>query len=107
MARAFSSMKVRPRRSILFLAVTAEEAGLLGSDYFAHYPTVPKNAIVADVNTDEDPMFWPLADIIAFGANIPPSQAPSIALASACTSPRVTILFPSRSSSSAAISIRS
>ncbi len=68
MARAFSGMKVRPRRSILFLAVTAEEAGLLGSDYFAHYPTVPKSAIVADVNTDEDPMFWPLADIVAFGA---------------------------------------
>ena len=68
MARAFTSMKVRPRRSILFLAVTAEEAGLLGSDYFAHYPTVPKSAIVADVNTDEDPMFWPLADIVAFGA---------------------------------------
>jgi hypothetical protein len=68
MARAFSSMKLRPRRSILFVAVTAEEAGLLGSDYFAHYPTVPKTAIVADVNTDEDPMFWPLADIVAFGA---------------------------------------
>lgn len=68
MARAFSSMKVRPRRSILFLAVTAEEAGLLGSDYFAHYPTVTKSDIVADVNTDEDPMFWPLADIVAFGA---------------------------------------
>ena len=68
MARAFSSMKPRPRRSILFVAVTAEEAGLLGSDYFAHYPTVPKSAIVADVNTDEDPMFWPLGDIVAFGA---------------------------------------
>jgi hypothetical protein len=40
-ARAFSRMKPRPRRSILFVAVTAEESGLLGSDYFAHYPTVP------------------------------------------------------------------
>jgi hypothetical protein len=68
MARAFSSMKVRPKRSILFVAVTAEEAGLLGSDYFAHYPTVPKSQIVANVNTDEDPMFWPIADIVAFGA---------------------------------------
>lgn len=68
MARAFSSMKPRPRRSILFVSVTAEEAGLLGSDYFAHYPTVTKSAIVANVNTDEDPMFWPLADVIAFGA---------------------------------------
>lgn len=68
LARAFSSLKSRPRRSILFLAVTAEEAGLLGSDYFAHYPTVPKKDIVADINSDEDAMLWPMADVIAFGA---------------------------------------
>jgi hypothetical protein len=41
-----------PRRSVLFVAVTAEERGLLGSDYFAHYPTVPGDAIVANVNLD-------------------------------------------------------
>jgi len=68
MARAFSTLKPRPRRSILLVAVTAEEKGLLGSDYFAHYPTVPKNALVANINTDEVAMFWPMADIIAFGA---------------------------------------
>jgi len=68
MARAYSTLKPRPRRSILLVAVTAEEAGLLGSDYFAHYPTVPKNAVVANINTDEVAMFWPMADIIAFGA---------------------------------------
>ncbi len=67
-ARAFSKMNPRPRRSILFLAVTGEEAGLLGSDYFAHYPTVAKSSIVADVNTDMDLMLWPLQDIVAFGA---------------------------------------
>ena len=67
-ARAFCSMKTRPRRSILFVSVTGEEAGLLGSDYFAHYPTVPKSAIVANVNMDEDLMLWPLQDIVAFGA---------------------------------------
>lgn len=67
-ARAFAGMKTRPRRSILFVSVTGEEAGLLGSDYFAHMPTVPKNAIVANVNMDEDLMLWPLQDIIAFGA---------------------------------------
>lgn len=68
MARAFSGMKPRPRRSILLVAVTAEESGLLGSDYFAHYPTVPKSSMVANVNADEDPMFWPMADVVAFGA---------------------------------------
>ncbi len=67
-ARAFAGMKTRPRRSILFVSVTGEEAGLLGSDYFARYPTVQKNAIVANVNMDEDLMLWPLQDIIAFGA---------------------------------------
>ncbi|MSU20210.1 MAG: M28 family peptidase [Pedosphaera sp.] len=44
-------------RSILFLAVTGEEKGLQGSKYFAHYPTVPKHALVANLNTD---MFLPL-----------------------------------------------
>src|ERR1700719_2131584 len=68
-ARAFSGMKTRPRRSILFLSVTGEEAGLLGSDYFAHYPTVGKSAVVANINMDEDLMLWPLRDIVAFGAD--------------------------------------
>jgi Zn-dependent M28 family amino/carboxypeptidase len=47
----------KPARSILFLAVTAEEKGLLGSSYFAARPTVPQASIVANVNTD---MFLPL-----------------------------------------------
>lgn len=47
----------RPRRSVLFVAVTAEEKGLLGSRYFALNPTVPKDAIVANINMD---MFLPL-----------------------------------------------
>ena len=68
LARAFSRMNPRPRRSILFVSVTGEEAGLLGSDYFAHYPTVAKESVVANLNMDEDLMLWPLEDIIAFGA---------------------------------------
>lgn len=67
-AKAFSQMKQRPKRSMLFVAVTAEESGLLGSDYFAHYPTVPARSLVANVNTDEDVMLWPLRDVIVFGA---------------------------------------
>ncbi|HET7107528.1 MAG TPA: M28 family metallopeptidase [Candidatus Acidoferrum sp.] len=67
-ARAFAQMNPRPKRSILFVAVTGEEAGLLGSDYFAHFPTVSKDSIVANVNMDEDQMLWPLQDIIPFGA---------------------------------------
>jgi len=67
-ARAFARMNPRPKRSLLFVAVTGEEAGLLGSDYFASNPTVPKEDIVANVNMDEDQMLWPLVDIIPFGA---------------------------------------
>lgn len=65
-ARAFS-MKV-PRRSILFAAVTAEEKGLQGSDYFAHYPTVPAKSIVANINTDMFLMLYPFGDAIVFGS---------------------------------------
>jgi hypothetical protein len=67
-ARAFSKMNPRPKRSILFLAVTGEEKDLRGSDYFAHYPTVNKGDLIANVNMDEDVMLWPLRDIIAYGA---------------------------------------
>ena len=67
-ARAFTKMSPRPKRSILFLAVTGEEAGLPGSDYFAHFPTVSKEDIAANVNMDEDQMLWPLQDIMAHGA---------------------------------------
>ena len=57
-----------PRRSIMFIALTGEEKGLLGSDYFAHYPTVPTDSIVANINIDMPLFLFPLADIIAFGA---------------------------------------
>jgi len=67
-ARAFSRLPARPRRSMLFIAVTGEEEGLLGSDYFASNPTVPRSSIVADINIDEDLMLWPLRDVVALGA---------------------------------------
>jgi hypothetical protein len=57
-----------PRRSVIFIAVTGEEKGLLGSDYFAHFPTVPIDSIVANVNLDMALFLFPVADVIAFGA---------------------------------------
>jgi Zn-dependent M28 family amino/carboxypeptidase len=63
-----SKMNPPPKRSILFLAVTGEEEGLLGSEYFAHYPTLSLGGIAANVNMDEDMMLWPLRDVIAYGA---------------------------------------
>jgi len=55
-ARALKTGKVKTKRSIVFLAVTGEEKGELGSKYFAEHPTVP-GRIVADINMD---MFLPL-----------------------------------------------
>jgi len=58
-----ASLKRHPeklRRSILFVLVTAEEKGLLGSKYFAAHPTVDEKAIVADINID---MFLPIVPL--------------------------------------------
>ncbi|BDX04525.1 M28 family metallopeptidase [Planctobacterium marinum] len=57
-----------PKRSILFVAVTGEEKGLLGSDYYAQNPTVPIESIVANVNLDMPVLTYEFADVIAFGA---------------------------------------
>jgi len=68
-ARAFVDSGQRPRRSILFLAVTGEEKGLLGSDYFAEYPTVPIADIAGVVNIDMPILTYDFGDIIAYGAD--------------------------------------
>lgn len=67
-ARLFSSLPKAPRRSILFVAVTGEEMGLLGSDYFASNPTVPKGSMVANTTLDMPFFFHPLLDIVPYGA---------------------------------------
>jgi hypothetical protein len=67
-ARALSLMPTRPRRSILFIAVTGEEEGLLGSDYYAQNPTVPLSQIVANVNIDGVTLLYDFRDIVAQGA---------------------------------------
>jgi len=58
-----ASLKAHPetlQRSVIFLLVTAEEKGLLGSKYFAEHPTVPVRTIVADINMD---MFLPIVPL--------------------------------------------
>ena len=67
-AHAYSTLKTRPRRSVLFLFVTAEERGLLGSDYFVRNPTVPRSGIVADLALDMPFLYHPLLDIVPYGA---------------------------------------
>jgi len=64
-ARAYTQGKVRPRRSILFVAFDAEEAAMLGSAYFTENPVLPLDKAVADLNMDmigrdEDTPTWKL-----------------------------------------------
>jgi hypothetical protein len=58
---------VKTKRSILFVAVTGEEKGLLGSQYFAANPTVPAKSIVADINTDMFLPLYPLKIMTVYG----------------------------------------
>ncbi|GAC1461174.1 MAG: M20/M25/M40 family metallo-hydrolase [Gemmatimonadaceae bacterium] len=55
------------KRSLVFLAVTAEEKGLLGSRYYAAHPTVPASGIVANLNTDMFLPLFPLRSVIVHG----------------------------------------
>jgi Zn-dependent M28 family amino/carboxypeptidase len=52
LAQAFAEVRPKPRRSILFLSVTAEEKGLLGSEYYARHPLYPLRDTLADINMD-------------------------------------------------------
>lgn len=66
-ARALKASKVKPKRSILFTIVTAEEKGLLGARYFAGRPTVPAKSIVADLNFDMALPIFPLTSVTPVG----------------------------------------
>lgn len=68
-AKRFKASGKPPRRSILFLAVTAEEKGLVGADYFARHPTVPIGNIVGDVNLDMPLLTYAFEDMTVYGAN--------------------------------------
>ncbi|MHA6720161.1 M28 family peptidase [Sphingomonas sp. RS6] len=66
-ARSIRESGRRPRRSLLIVALGAEEKGLIGSGYFAALPTVPKSAIVADINLDMPILTYPLVDLVVLG----------------------------------------
>jgi peptidase M28-like protein len=76
-ARALASARERPRRSVIFLAVTGEERGLLGSSYFASRPPAGAGKIVADVNLDMPLFLFPVTDLVAFGAEHSTIAAPA------------------------------
>jgi Zn-dependent M28 family amino/carboxypeptidase len=66
-ARALSQAQPAPKRSILFLAVTAEEKGLLGAKYYATHPLYPLTRTLADINLDVINLWGPTKDLISIG----------------------------------------
>jgi hypothetical protein len=58
-AEAMARGGVRPRRSLLFVSHTAEEAGLLGSKWFTDHPTVPLDSVIAEIDQDMTGRGWP------------------------------------------------
>jgi Zn-dependent M28 family amino/carboxypeptidase len=67
-ARAFKSLKNRPERTIIFLSVTGEEQGLLGTDYYVHHPIYPIKNTVANINIDGLSVNGKTKDVIIIGA---------------------------------------
>lgn len=67
-ARLYSQLPQKPKRSVLFAAVTGEEMGLLGSRYLAVNPTVAKGSIIANVNTDMPTLIAPIMSVEPLGA---------------------------------------
>lgn len=69
-AEAFAKSKVKPRRSIVFLAVTGEEYGLLGAEYWIQNPTWPIEKVAANINFDGigTEVYGPVKRVVGFGA---------------------------------------
>jgi Zn-dependent M28 family amino/carboxypeptidase len=67
LARAFKSLPVKPERTIIFLSVTGEEQGLLGSEYYTANPIYPVNKTVAEINIDVLNNFGATNDVVVVG----------------------------------------
>ncbi len=68
MARAWAALEHKPKRSALFMAVTAEEAGLLGSEYYAEHPMIPLAKTALNLNFDAFYPFGRTKDVSVTGA---------------------------------------
>ncbi|HEU5183368.1 MAG TPA: M28 family peptidase [Gemmatimonadaceae bacterium] len=68
-ARVAAQQSPKPRRSFLFVFVTAEESGLLGSEFFGQNPVVPADKIVANLNVDGGNVLGRVRDLTVLGSN--------------------------------------
>jgi Zn-dependent M28 family amino/carboxypeptidase len=66
-AREATKLKPRPKRTLLFLFVTAEEQGLLGSQYYTEFPLYPLNKTLANINVDGVNQWGRTSDLIIIG----------------------------------------
>lgn len=66
-AKAFTQLEKAPKRSVLFLAVTAEEAGLLGAKYYAQHPLYPLSKTLANINIDGANQWGRTSDVVVIG----------------------------------------
>ena len=66
-ASAYTKLTPRPKRSVMFLAVTAEEKGLLGAKYFAENPLVPLDRVLANINMDGVNQWGKTSDLVVVG----------------------------------------
>lgn len=97
-AARYRRARIRPRRSILFVALTGEERGLLGSSYFARRPSVPRESIVADLNYDMALPLFPLTSVTVLGAEESSLGADARAVGEALGLPLAPDPFPNRNS---------
>jgi Zn-dependent M28 family amino/carboxypeptidase len=67
LAQAFGSQKKKPARSLMFVAFTAEESGLLGSQWFAQNPSAPRHKMVGGINMDGLSMFGRTENVVVIG----------------------------------------
>ena len=68
LAKSFASLESKPKRSIIFIATTGEEKGLLGSIYYTDNPLVPLYKTIANVNIDGIAMFKDFSSIVGIGS---------------------------------------
>ncbi|MEN8375612.1 MAG: M20/M25/M40 family metallo-hydrolase [Gemmatimonadota bacterium] len=69
MAEAFGSLEPRPRRSVVLIATAAEEAGLLGAEYYVRNAPIPLRATLADINIDGGNLWGETDDVVAMGSD--------------------------------------
>ncbi len=67
LAKAYSALKTRPARSVMFIALTGEEKGLIGAKYYAANPLVPLEKTLANINMDGFNQWGRTKDIVVVG----------------------------------------